>query len=95
MTSTTTRHGITNRDLLVATTNQLIALPKRLLDPRRPVIPKGGKLKAEDKEEGLVPYDSVIPDERKWTISHINEVLISLFPLNRHFPKTHLPYLHL
>ena len=79
MTSTTTRHGITSRDLLVATTNQLIALPKRLLDPRRPVVPKGGKLKGDDKEEGLVPYDSVIPDERKWTISHINEVLIPYF----------------
>ena len=76
LTSTTTRHGITSRDLLVATTNQLISLPKRLLDPRRPVIPPGGKLKSDDKEEGLLAYDAVIPDERKWTISHINEVLL-------------------
>lgn len=72
--TTSTRHGITSRDLLVATTHQLISLPKRLLDPRRPVVPKGGKMKSDEKEEGLVPYDPVIPDERKWTLSHVNEV---------------------
>jgi hypothetical protein len=75
LTTTTTRHGITSRDLLVATTHQLISLPKRLLDPRRPIVPKGGKPKGDEKEEGLIPYDPVIPDERKWTISHVNEVL--------------------
>jgi hypothetical protein len=74
LSTTSTRHGITSKDLLIATPNQLIALPKRLLDPRRPVIPKYGKLKADEKEEGLVAYDPLIPDERKWTISHINEV---------------------
>ena len=77
LSSTTTRHGITSRDLLVATPNQLISLPKRLLDPRRPVIPKNGKIKGEEKEEGLLAYDPVIPDERKWTISHVNEVRAS------------------
>lgn len=74
LTTTSTRHGITSRDLLVATTQQLIALPKRLLDPRRPVVPPGGKIKGDEKEEGLAPYEPAIPDERKWTISHINEV---------------------
>jgi ER membrane protein complex subunit 1 len=74
MSSTTTRHGITSRDLLVATPNQLISIPKRVLDPRRPILEKNGKLKAVEKEEGLFPYDPIIPDERKWTISHINEV---------------------
>jgi hypothetical protein len=74
MTTTSTRHGITSRDLLVATTNSLLTLPKRLLDPRRPILPNGAKLTAEDKEEGLPPYDAIIPDEKKWTISHINEV---------------------
>lgn len=69
---------------MVATTNQLISLPKRLLDPRRPVIPAGGKLKGDDKEEGLVAYDAAIPDERKWTISHVNEVT----------PQTPHPSLH-
>jgi hypothetical protein len=75
LSSTSTRHGITSRDLLVATAQQLIALPKRLLDPRRPLVPKGGKVKGDEKEEGLVPYDPVIPDERKWTLSHVNEVI--------------------
>jgi ER membrane protein complex subunit 1, C-terminal len=52
----------------------VISLPKRLLDPRRPVLPKGGKPTAEQKEENLFPYEPLIPDERKWTISHLNEV---------------------
>lgn len=77
LTTTSTRHGITSRDLLVATTQQLIALPKRLLDPRRPVLHAGGKIKGDEKEEGLLPYEPVIPDERKWTISHMNEVFHS------------------
>jgi hypothetical protein len=91
LTTTSTRHGITSRDLLVATTQQLIALPKRLLDPRRPVIPQGGKLKGDDKEEGLAPYEPVIPDERKWTISHINEVRTPLSCLD----QTNFSYLEL
>jgi len=78
LSSTSTRHGITSRDLLVATPQQLIALPKRLLDPRRPVVPKGGKVNGDEKTEGLLAYDPVIPDERKWTLSHVNEVLLLL-----------------
>src|SRR5271163_179693 len=66
LSTTTTRHGITSRDLLIATPNQLISIPKRVLDPRRPVIPKNGKLKPDQKEEGLMPYEPLIPDERKW-----------------------------
>jgi ER membrane protein complex subunit 1 len=72
--TTSTRHGITSRDLLIATPHQLISLPKRILDPRRPVVPKGGKITGDKKEEGLVPYEPVIPDERKWTLSHFNEL---------------------
>jgi len=74
LSTTSTRYGITSRDLLIATSNQLISLPKRLLDPRRPVIPQNGKVRGDEKEEGLVAYDPLIPDERKWAISHINEV---------------------
>src|SRR5436305_10078603 len=74
LSTTTTRHGITSRDLLIGTPNQLISIPKRVLDPRRPVLPKNGKLSTVQKEEGLMPYEPVIPDERKWTISHVNEV---------------------
>lgn len=50
-------------------------------------MPKGGSIKGDDKEEGLVPYDAVIPDERKWTISHINEVPVPCF-LSRDFSAT-------
>ena len=78
LSSTSTRHGITSRDLLVATPQQLLALPKRLLDPRRPIVPKGGKVNGDEKEEGLAAYDPVIPDERKWTLSHVNEVISPL-----------------
>lgn len=85
LSTTTTRHGITSRDLLIVTPNQLMSLPKRLLDPRRPVIPKNGKIKGDEKEEGLLPYDAVIPDERKWTISHVNEV----HPSNLSFLQFH------
>jgi ER membrane protein complex subunit 1 len=76
--TTSTRHGITSRDLLIATPNQLLSIPKRVLDPRRPLLPKGGKLSGPEKEEGLFPYESLIPDERKWTLSHVNDVPTSI-----------------
>ena len=74
ITTTITRHGITSKDLLVLTLNSLISLPKRLLDPRRPVLPEGKKPTAEQKEEGLIPYEAALPDESKLTVSHVYEV---------------------
>lgn len=45
---------------------QVASIPRRLLDPRRPV----GKPTSSDKEEMLVPYDAVLPLDTKRIISH-------------------------
>lgn len=44
----------------------MTSIPRRLLDPRRPV----GKPTSSDKEEFLIPYDPLIPPEPKKVISH-------------------------
>jgi hypothetical protein len=55
--TTTTKSGITTRDVLLGLpTNQLLGINKRFLDPRRPT----GPLTADEKEEGLIPYMSVL-----------------------------------
>lgn len=72
MTATTSRHGITSRDILVSlATNQLTTISRRLLDPRRP-DPK--RVTAQDKEEMLVPYDPVLVSDPKSVLSHAREV---------------------
>ena len=50
--------------------DQIIAIPRRFLDPRRPMH----KPTKADAEEYLVPYDPVIPVEPKWTITHTERV---------------------
>ena len=50
---TVTKAGITSKQVLFATGNdQVIAMDRRLMDPRRP----GGELKPSEKMEGLVKY---------------------------------------
>ncbi|XP_071489388.1 ER membrane protein complex subunit 1-like [Diadema antillarum] len=57
MSATYTEKGITARHLLLAlSTGGLLSLPKRFLDPRRPL-----ELKAEHREEGLIPYLPELP----------------------------------
>ncbi|KAI9140853.1 hypothetical protein BKA69DRAFT_489459 [Paraphysoderma sedebokerense] len=69
---TTTRNGISTRDLLFSVnSNQILAMPKRFLDPRRPI----GTPSADDKEEMLIPYQPVLPDDPKMIISYTLEVL--------------------
>jgi hypothetical protein len=57
----------------VATQNNKIhSIPRRLLNPRRP---KNRKPTAEEQqEEQLIPYDVMIPDDPRRTISHMYEV---------------------
>lgn len=63
-----TKHGITSKALLIATNRgKLMSLPRRLLDPRRPV---GRKPNKEELEEGLISYDPYIVESSKWYIGN-------------------------
>jgi len=64
---TSTKFGITSKDLLVANTNQQVqTIPRRLLDPRRP----HNKPTAQELEEWLIQYDPVLADDPRRVISH-------------------------
>ncbi|KAJ7498075.1 DUF1620-domain-containing protein [Mycena galericulata] len=73
ITTTSTKFGITSKDIIVATQNNKIhAIPRRMLNPRRP---KNRKPTAEEQqEEQLIPYDVIMPDDPRRTISHTYEV---------------------
>lgn len=72
VTTTSTKYGITLKDIVVANDrSQIQAYPHALLDPRRPT----GKLTSEQKEELLLPFDSVIPDEPRRTVSQNYQVM--------------------
>lgn len=58
------------RTIVGIANGQLIAIPRRILDPRRPT----GKATKADAEEMLVPYSPVIPIEPKWVVSHKSNV---------------------
>ncbi|TFK33104.1 hypothetical protein BDQ12DRAFT_658417 [Crucibulum laeve] len=67
---TSTKFGITSKDLIVATRNNRIqSFPRRLLNPRRP----NRKTTAEEAEEYLIPYDPVLPDDPRRVLSHTYE----------------------
>ncbi|CAA7264034.1 unnamed protein product [Cyclocybe aegerita] len=69
--ATTTRFGISSRDLIVATKNHRVQhVPRRLLDPRRP----NRKPTAEEQEEFLLQYDPVLPDDTRRVLSHNYDV---------------------
>lgn len=44
---------------------QIVAVPRRFLDPRRTYE----KLTKDDQEEMLLPYDVVLPSDSRWIIS--------------------------
>ncbi|KAJ7065423.1 hypothetical protein C8F01DRAFT_1125582, partial [Mycena amicta] len=73
ITTTSTKFGITTKDIIVATQNNKIhEIPRRMLNPRRP---KDRKPTAEEQqEEQLLPYDLMMPDDPRRTISHKYEV---------------------
>lgn len=70
---TETLHGASDKALLLATgTEELAMLPRKLLDPRRP-LPKGSTSKKQTREEAdsLLPvYDSLIPYDERRVLSH-------------------------
>ncbi|KAF8809912.1 DUF1620-domain-containing protein [Phlegmacium glaucopus] len=68
---TSTKFGITTKDLIVATKNRRIqSFPRRLLDPRRP----HRKTTTEEQEEFLVQYDPVLPNDPRRVLSHNYDV---------------------
>ncbi|KAK9244935.1 hypothetical protein V1506DRAFT_539744 [Lipomyces tetrasporus] len=73
LTVSRSRFGITNRDIIATLdTAQIAVLPKRLLDARRPVNRDPTN---DEKEEGLVKYDALIGDDKRFIISHVYNVL--------------------
>ena len=57
MATTYSAQGVTGHQVLMGTaTDQVVALDKRWLAPRRPTKPT-----KDDKEEGLIPYTEVLP----------------------------------
>ncbi|KIY63627.1 DUF1620-domain-containing protein [Cylindrobasidium torrendii FP15055 ss-10] len=71
MATTTTKFGITSKDLIVALeTDKIQAIPRRLLNPRRP----NRKLTTEEQEEGLIPYDALLGIDPRRTLSHQQRV---------------------
>ncbi|KAJ8495461.1 hypothetical protein ONZ45_g12862 [Pleurotus djamor] len=71
LATTSTKFGITSKDLIVATKNhKIISVPRRLLNPRRP----SRKVTTEEQEEFLIPYDPMLPDDSHSTLSHNYEV---------------------
>jgi ER membrane protein complex subunit 1 len=74
MTVTQTRQGITTRQLLgtLASSNAIVAIPRNLLDPRRPVgrDPTPGEI-----EEGLIKYNPVLEFDPKMIVTHKREVM--------------------
>lgn len=73
---TETIHGAADRALLLVTgTDELIMLPKKLLDPRRP-LPKGSvKQTREEADSMLPPYDGMLGFDEKRVLSHSIHIL--------------------
>ncbi|KAK9368286.1 hypothetical protein V1509DRAFT_664443 [Lipomyces kononenkoae] len=67
------RFGITSRDVIATLdTAQVAVLPKRLLDARRPVNRDPTN---EEKEEGLVKYDPLSGNDKRFILSHVYNVI--------------------
>eukprot|EP00898_Chlorokybus_atmophyticus_P007941 jgi/Chlat1/8148/Chrsp76S00608 len=63
---TTTARGITSKLVLIGTgSDQVLGMSKKLLDPRRPLVPTN-----QDKEEGLLPYADKLPVQPQAYATH-------------------------
>ncbi|KAG0645192.1 ER membrane complex subunit 1 [Hyphodiscus hymeniophilus] len=73
MSVTSTRQGITTRQLLcyLPSSNSIVGIPRALLDPRRPVDRDPTTL---EQEEGLFRYQPLIEFDPKMSITHAREV---------------------
>ncbi|KDR78137.1 hypothetical protein GALMADRAFT_94668 [Galerina marginata CBS 339.88] len=71
LATTSTKFGISTKDLIVATENHRVQdFPRRFLDPRRPTR----KPTAEEQEEFLIQYDPVLPNDPRRVLSHNYDV---------------------
>jgi len=67
ITTTSTKYGISMKDIIVANENgQIQSFPRLLLSPRR----TKDKPTSEEQEEWLVQYDPVLPDDAHRVLSH-------------------------
>jgi hypothetical protein len=65
--TTSTKYGISTKDIIVANENgQIQSFPRLLLNPRR----TKDKPTAEEQEEWLIQYDPVLPDDTHRVLSH-------------------------
>ncbi|KZF23046.1 DUF1620 domain protein [Xylona heveae TC161] len=73
MTVTQTRQGITSRELLctLSSSNAIVAIPRMVLDPRRPL---GRDPTPAEAEEGLFRYVPTLEFNPQWIITHKREV---------------------
>eukprot|EP00850_Spirogloea_muscicola_P006456 SM000030S11465 [mRNA] locus=s30:825005:831618:+ [translate_table: standard] len=70
MAVTATSSGITTKNILVGTIrDQVLALDKRLVDPRRSLNPM-----PQEREEGLLPYTDTLPINPQSYITHRRQV---------------------
>lgn len=69
-----TRQGITTREVLALLpwSSSILSLPKRLLDPRRPI---GRDSNEAEREEGLMKYSPVVEVDYKAIINHARELM--------------------
>lgn len=71
MDVTRTTLGVASRSIVLATNHsQVVLLPRRMLDPRRPL----GKPSKADTEERLVPYKVRLPDEPQWRLTKVEHL---------------------
>lgn len=67
ITTTSTKYGISTKDIIVANENgQIQSFPRLLLNPRR----TKDKPTSEEQEEWLIQYDPVLPDDTHRVLSH-------------------------
>lgn len=71
ISSTSTKFGVSTKDIIVANRkNSIQSIPRRMLNPRRPKH----KPTSEEQEEMLVQYDAVLPEDARLVLSHNYEV---------------------
>lgn len=72
MTVSQTRHGVSSKWLIVASTDgRIVAIDRRFIDPRRPLL---AAYTPEHKEEGLLVYNATIPIIPRNVLSHYHRV---------------------
>ena len=74
LSATSTKQSITTIDILafLPYPASLLSIPKRILDPRRPV---GRDPDTSEREEGLFKYDPLLPLDHRSILSHKRDLL--------------------